>query len=116
METDQTTASADADYALCWTCHDPGKILIESNAFDKLHSSHVKDSGIVCATCHDVHGPSDLGEAGLIKFRTKGASEGFEIDVDRNQGTCNVSCHQDGEPKSYVRDQKRHTVTCLNCH
>lgn len=116
MKADQTTASAEADYGLCWTCHAPDLILTESNAFDKLHSSHVKDRGLVCAACHDVHGPSDPGGAGLIKLRTKDASDGFEVEVDRNQGTCTVSCHIDNEPRSYTRDQKRHTVTCLNCH
>ena len=129
MDPDQVTASAETDYGLCWTCHDPNQILTGSNAFDTLHSIHVKDKGLVCATCHDVHGPSDQGEAGLIKFRTRVGSDdlfqfgagrdehtAFEIDVDRNEGSCTVSCHKDSTPRSYTRDHKRHTVTCLNCH
>ncbi|MCP4455899.1 MAG: hypothetical protein GY809_30955 [Planctomycetes bacterium] len=129
MDPKQVTDSAHADYGLCWTCHDPNQILTGANAFDKLHSIHVKDRGLVCATCHDVHGPTDQDEAGLIKFRTRVGSDelfhftanrnehtSFEIDVHLNQGSCAVSCHKDGTPRTYVRDYKKHSVTCLNCH
>jgi len=119
VDPNQTTASTDADYGLCWTCHDPDLILKKSNAFDQLHRTHVAGRGMGCAACHDVHGSSDQGEAGLIKFRTGAQSNWlfrFEIDVDRNQGSCYVSCHKDNKPRSYTRDHKRHTVTCLHCH
>lgn len=127
MDPSQATDAVDADYALCWTCHDQERILTESNAFGRLHGLHVAGKGIVCATCHDVHSPSDQGEAGLIKLHAnvqsgfqfsgnRNESSGFEIDVERRRGNCYVSCHKDGKPRSYAREHKRHTVTCLNCH
>lgn len=127
MDTKHTTDSADTDYGLCWLCHDQAGILTESNAFDGLHSIHVESRGLVCATCHDVHGARDQGEAGLIRLHAnaqtgfhfsgnRGESSGFEIDVEQNRGSCYVSCHPGSQPRSYARDHKRHTVTCLNCH
>jgi hypothetical protein len=121
MDANETTGAADVDYGLCWTCHDQDRILTEANAFDRLHGLHVEDEDVVCAACHDVHGAKDQGQVGLIKFRTKVQTERseystFQLDLEHNQGSCAMSCHSDNKPRSYAREHKRHTVTCLNCH
>lgn len=127
MDTKQATDAADVNYGLCWMCHNQERILTKANAFGHLHNIHVQDKGIVCVTCHDVHGPTDQGEAGLIKLQAntqsgflftgnRNESSGYEIDNERNQGSCYVTCHRDNRPRSYTRAHKQHTVTCLNCH
>jgi len=113
-----------AGYALCWSCHDEGKVMGSGNAFGKLHEKHVKKKNVACILCHDVHGGADSSEPGMIDLafgikkgsgarqinrRDGSTSFGLESDEGR-KGYCYILCHKRHSPKSYSRARKTNTV------
>jgi hypothetical protein len=85
----------EANYALCWRCHDPGVLL----AGGSFHDKHVKTEEAPCSACHDPHGISaDVGPGStfLINFDTS-IVDGATAVHDPVEQTCTVSCHSDAE-------------------
>ncbi len=118
----------DADYAICWTCHDENQTIYGQSPFGKydkrtglfkenLHKKHVERENAPCIICHDVHAPHDAGESGLISFEYAvqngydiqyiggyDASSAFWISADNTTGYCYIRCHgKDHTPKNYQR-------------
>ncbi len=103
-----------ADYQTCWSCHSEDKIINQINAFSDLHEEHVKDEGIPCVACHDVHGSYDKGEPGLINFKFA-IQNGFDLQldgrtlstafwIDGDKGNCYLICHEkEHDQKMYKR-------------
>ncbi len=127
------TAYSATDYALCWTCHDSAATVDGDNAFEDYHHKHVDGEDAPCIICHDVHAPTDPGEAGLINFEfaiqggydielrnrfgTYTPSQAFTIDTTPPEmGICNLTCHsEEHAPKNYDRAPDP-LVDCSACH
>ncbi len=114
----------DADYALCWNCHDEWQTIFGQSRFGKykngvfdenFHDKHVRGEQAPCFVCHDVHAPHDAGEPGLINFDFA-VQLGYDIQyiggrdgstafwINGNQGYCYIRCHgKDHTPKQYQR-------------
>ena len=112
-----------AGYALCWSCHDEGKVMGSGNAFGKLHEKHVKKRNVACIACHNVHGGTDAGEPGMIDLShgikkgsggryigRRDASTSFGIESGGRKGSCYIQCHKKHSPKKYDRANKTNTV------
>ena len=112
-----------AGYALCWSCHDEGKVMGSGNAFGKLHEKHVKKKNVACIACHDVHGGTDAGEPGMINLShgiekgsggryigRRDASTSFGLESGGQKGSCYIQCHKKHSPKKYFRAKKTNTV------
>jgi predicted CXXCH cytochrome family protein len=84
----------EANYALCWRCHDPG-ILLAGGSF---HAEHVQEQDTPCSACHDPHGiPADAGASTfLINFDIAIVDNATAVH-DPVEQTCIVSCHSDAE-------------------
>ncbi len=105
-----------AGYALCWSCHDEGKVMGAENAFGKLHEMHVMKKNVPCIACHDVHGGADAGEPGMIdlahgienglggRFVSKrDSSTSFGVEPEGTKGYCYIKCHNNHNPEKYIR-------------
>jgi predicted CXXCH cytochrome family protein len=104
------TSFNEADYGLCFTCHDKNLVLYNRtseatgfrNGDQNMHFLHVNrsDKGRVCKVCHGIHGAD---QPQLIKSLSTGFGN-WEIPIKvtftPNGGTCYVGCHN---PKSYDR-------------
>jgi predicted CXXCH cytochrome family protein len=96
----------EANYALCYKCHNPF-ILFDNNlsGFEK-HETHVKGADTPCSVCHDPHGsPNNVG---LINFDTNvvfpNMNGEMKFEVIGNTGYCYMQCHgKDHSPKEYRR-------------
>ena len=115
---DNTPESYD-NYALCYRCHDRSSILSDVSFPKKAlrmtasgggHSGHLA-AGAPCSACHDPHGVSDFGAAGLmetgshthlINFDTrivlpKAGNQYAAYPVFKDTGTfsgsCDLVCH-----------------------
>ncbi len=106
----------EADYALCWNCHDANQIVYQNNAFADLHKKHVEGERAPCLICHSPHGPTDAGEP-MVTFQY-GIDRGMDIQfingydvstsfwISGNRGYCYIKCHgKDHKPKDYDRSQ-----------
>jgi hypothetical protein len=107
-----------AEYDLCWSCHSEQNVIVKSNTFEYLHTTHVVDAEAPCVICHDTHGAHDADEPGKISFEyavTNGMdiqmidgrdlSSSFTVSPDSTAGTCYLRCHgRDHTPESYERD------------
>jgi len=130
--TDYTSyAFGDGKYAICWMCHYEDKIMRQNNAFESLHSEHVKSQKAPCLVCHDVHAGFDAGEPGLINFDYSVGSQRYQIEFiggkngstafylnepQKTRGYCYIKCHsQTHEPEVYTR-AKVATTYCFVCH
>lgn len=83
------TAESEQAYALCYKCHDRGKVL--ENTF---HRQHVVEQQTACTTCHDSHA---AGSTHLINFNVNYVSA-FNgqlawTDQGEHMGTCTLACH-----------------------
>ena len=129
--TDYTPYATD-DYAACWICHNEAKTIDQVNAFKNRHREHVRYEDAPCIICHDVHAGYDAGEPGLINLAYAATSSDYDAtfiegqdgstsfyidtDVDRDRGSCYISCHgRDHTPKHYDRDDVS-TTDCTACH
>jgi len=102
---------SDADYALCFICHDPtllfatGASVSSGTNFYKVqganlineHQSHVVAKGVACSVCHDPHGTTD--HPYLINFDRR-FTDDFNVSdpiqepvFDPVGQSCTVSCH-----------------------
>lgn len=96
----------EANYALCYKCHNP-IILFDDNlsGFGK-HETHVRGADTPCSVCHDPHGsPNNVG---LINFDTNVAFPNMNgelrFEVMGNTGYCYMQCHgKEHSPKEYIR-------------
>jgi predicted CXXCH cytochrome family protein len=96
----------EANYALCYKCHNPF-ILFNNNlsGFEK-HETHVKEADTPCSVCHEPHGsPNNVG---LINFDTNVVFPNLEgelkFEVIGSTGYCYMQCHgQNHSPKEYKR-------------
>lgn len=117
-----------ADYALCWRCHDANSTLNGPSRFERLHDKHVRGERVPCIACHDVHSPTDSGEHGLISFEYA-VSHGFDFSYlpgynastayvnDGVQGSCYISCHgENHNPERYNRGYTVPVTDCTACH
>ena len=104
--TESLTESASV-YALCYRCHDRGKLVLDAGGpFSlasgvNLHKKHVGDKKVPCYMCHDPHGvESKVGgdRTHLINFAktvepVAGKTEPFFTDDGSRAGSCTLICH-----------------------
>ena len=100
------TSWSEANYALCFKCHNPNIILNNSVSPFARHASHIVTIQAPCSVCHDPHGSPN--HVGLLNFDTnvvfpnRNGELKFEIIGDR--GYCYMECHGSSHnPKSYRR-------------
>jgi hypothetical protein len=95
---------SEANYALCFRCHDPGILLDPLKSAFPSHQKHVVNKRTPCSVCHDPHGVSRLrggnvtANAHLINFDLRFVAGGASYDSGFKR--CSVSCHAHN-PKSY---------------
>lgn len=83
-------------YALCWTCHDAGKI-VEDEVFFKQHKEHIVSYSSPCTACH--YSPHGAPNAKLVNFNPAFVSPSapntkpIYTDQGPNSGSCTLSCH-----------------------
>ncbi len=105
MTTDYTHWT-EANYALCYKCHNP-IVLFDNNVsgFEK-HETHVRDADTPCSVCHDPHGSPNY--VGLLNFDTNvvfpNMNGELRFEVIGNTGYCYMQCHGENHgPKEYKR-------------
>lgn len=89
----------------CFNCHETGKITEKATEkltnFRKgtknLHTVHVKNSSIVCGTCHEFHAVKD--PVPLLKEKTNFWAAEFNLRYIKTPegGSCNPICHNKRE-------------------
>jgi len=88
---------SEANYALCFRCHDQNVLLDPAKSAFPLHQSHVVTNKVPCSVCHDPHGvPQARGatinaNAHLINFDIRFVISGGKYDSAAKN--CTVSCH-----------------------
>lgn len=101
--TADNTSESQASYALCYRCHDRGRILTEAGTPFPLHKKHLEDQ-IPCSACHDSHGIASsqgtmVNNAHLINFdRTIVSPDTITGKMEYRttgprSGECSVNCH-----------------------
>ena len=107
--TADNTPESQANYDLCYKCHDRGTLLGSSGGFP--HRKHVVEKQAPCAACHDAHGSRQ--NAHLVNFMTRDANGAIVVSPTRTgrldytvsgtgKGTCNLTCHgKEHSPLSY---------------
>ncbi len=120
-------AYVQADYALCWSCHDSNAIINGINRFEDLHDKHVVSADAPCVICHNTHGSYDPAEPGMIDFSygldngmdivlTSGRDRSSAFTISGTTGSCYVDCHgKSHTPKTYDRSQAAPS-NCALCH
>lgn len=103
----KTRTAFKEDGYVCFKCHDLEKVTQKSTTtftnFRKgsknLHTIHVKNSSIVCNTCHDLHGVDR--EIPLVKRDTTFVGTKFNLRYIKTPdgGSCNPICHAKREYK-----------------
>jgi len=93
---------------LCFNCHPPSKITERKTTTQtnfrinkkNLHTIHVKDYSIVCATCHDIHAAKKPKP--LIKEKSNFNGTEFQLRYIKTKdgGSCNPICHNKREYKN----------------
>jgi predicted CXXCH cytochrome family protein len=99
------------DYALCFTCHDPGLVTEKStealtnfrNGALNLHYVHVnrEQRGRTCRACHEIHGsnlPFHVAES--VPFEGSSWALPINFQITETGGSCAPGCHA---PMSYQR-------------
>jgi predicted CXXCH cytochrome family protein len=96
----------EANYALCYKCHNP-IILFDNNlsGFEK-HEIHVRGADTPCSVCHDPHGSPNY--VGLINFDTNvvfpNMNGELKFETIGDRGYCYMQCHgNEHSPKDYRR-------------
>lgn len=100
------TRFSNANYALCFKCHYPSRLLDEYGSGFSEHKKHIVDADTPCFVCHDPHGSPNY--IGLLNFDTDIVfpnSEGeLKFEVMGMKGYCYMECHgKNHNPKSYER-------------
>ncbi len=96
-------AYSEANYALCYRCHDQNVLLDPMRSAFPHHQSHLVTNKVPCSVCHDPHGvPQTRGatisaNAHLINFDIRFVTSGTYNSVAKS---CTVSCHA-ANPKYY---------------
>lgn len=95
---------SEANYALCFRCHDQNVMLDPAKSAFAPHQSHLVTHKVPCSVCHDPHGvPQSRGasvsaNSHLINFDTRFVGVGGRYDSFAKN--CTVSCHA-ANPRSY---------------
>lgn len=105
LTTDYTPWS-EANYALCYKCHNPITIFDENISGFEGHETHVRGADTPCSVCHDPHGSPNY--VGLINFDTNvvfpNMNGELKFEVIGNTGYCYLQCHgNEHSPKEYRR-------------
>ncbi|GFE59863.1 cytochrome c3 family protein [Geobacter sp. AOG2] len=96
-------AYSEANYALCFRCHDQNIVLDPAKSAFPAHQQHVVTHQVPCSVCHDPHGvPQARGatvaaNSHLINFDLRFVTSGT---YDSSARSCTVSCHA-ANPKYY---------------
>jgi predicted CXXCH cytochrome family protein len=108
--TSDGTPESDANYDLCYKCHDRATLLRDGPGTFP-HQRHVVRESTPCAACHDAHGSRQ--NAHLVNFMTRDAngvavvtptSAGRleYISTGFGRGTCYLTCHgREHSPRHY---------------
>lgn len=90
-----------ADYQLCWNCHDPNSILGDDSF--KEHRKHIDGEDTPCNACHDPHGVAGTtnNNTHLINFdlnivQSNGSGQRQFVDQGNFAGYCLLRCHGKG--------------------
>ena len=100
------TPWSEANYDLCFKCHNPLTLFDSSVSSFEGHQKHVKDNNTPCSICHDPHGSP--GYIRLINFDTTAVfpneNGALKFEIMGNKGYCYLQCHgRDHKPKEYTR-------------
>ncbi|HVU23853.1 MAG TPA: cytochrome c3 family protein [Opitutus sp.] len=94
LVTQDNQPESPAAYALCYKCHDRGRVL--SNLSFRYHESHVVQDKAACSTCHDSHGVANAPH--LVNFNTLYVTPGSNgilsyASTGLSSGNCTLTCH-----------------------
>ena len=86
---------SEANYALCYKCHNPLSLFDENMSGFSQHEKHVRDADTPCSVCHDPHGSPWY--IGLLNFdlnvvRPNAMGE-LKFEVLGSKGYCYLECH-----------------------
>jgi predicted CXXCH cytochrome family protein len=96
----------EANYALCYKCHNPITLFDDNVSGFEKHETHVRDADTPCSVCHDPHGSPNY--VGLLNFDTNAVFPNMngelKFEVIGDTGYCYMQCHgKDHGPKEYRR-------------
>lgn len=96
----------EANYALCYKCHNPITIFDENLSGFEKHETHVRGADTPCSVCHDPHGSPNY--VGLINFDTNvvfpNMNGELKFETIGDRGYCYMQCHgNEHSPKEYRR-------------
>ena len=97
---------SEANYALCFKCHDPNLLLNQNVSGFAEHETHIRDENTPCSVCHDPHGSPGyialLNFDANVVFPDRNGQLKFEVVGDK--GFCYLQCHgKEHAPKEYRR-------------
>lgn len=97
---------SEANYALCYKCHNPISLFDDNAGGFFKHEKHVRGENTPCSVCHDPHGSPRY--IGLLNFDLNvvfpnGIGE-LKFEVLGNKGYCYLQCHgKEHTPNYYDR-------------
>jgi len=96
----------EANYALCYKCHNPITLFDDNVSGFEKHETHVRDADTPCSVCHDPHGSPYY--VGLLNFDTNvvfpNLNGELKFEVIGDKGYCYMQCHgKEHNPKDYRR-------------
>jgi predicted CXXCH cytochrome family protein len=96
----------EANYALCFKCHNPVYLFNEKLSGFGAHEKHVKIQNTPCSVCHDPHGSPQY--IGLLNFDLNAVhpngNDELKFVILGNKGYCYLECHGiEHKPREYIR-------------
>lgn len=86
---------SEANYALCYKCHNPISLFDENTGGFSKHEKHVREEDTPCSVCHDPHGSPQY--PGLLNFDLNvvqpNAMGELKYEVRGSRGYCYLECH-----------------------
>lgn len=97
---------SEANYALCFKCHNPITLLDGNISGFPEHGKHIRQENTPCAVCHDPHGSPNYPS--LLNFNTNAVFPNgdniLKFEIIGNRGYCYLDCHGKSHgPESYER-------------
>lgn len=100
------TPWSEANYELCFKCHNSASIFNDRFSRFGVHEKHIKGENTPCSICHDPHGSP--GYIGLLNFDLNSVNPNkngeLKFETFGNKGYCYLECHgEEHNPKNYDR-------------
>jgi len=100
------TPWSEANYELCFKCHNPVALFNDRLSGFGAHEKHIKGENTPCSVCHDPHGSP--GYKGLLNFDLNSVNSNkngeLKFETFGIKGYCYLECHgEEHNPKYYDR-------------